>query len=91
MAIRIKKVIRTDQWIVFIFVWKLFKRVKLRDNINVIEYNRIITRKIMFWLSLLKNLQVSKLYIIFGAILRLLKVPTVPQYWAKLTGIGYKE
>ena len=42
-------------------------------------------------LSLRKNLQVSKLYIIFGAILQSLKDPTVPQYWAKLTGIGYKE
>ena len=91
MTIRIKKVIRTDQWIVFIFVWKLFKRVELRDKINVIEHNRVITRKIMFQLSLWKNLQVSKLQIIFGAILRLLKVPTVPRYWAKLTGIGYKE
>ena len=45
MTIRIKKVIRTDQWIVFIFVWKLFKRVELRDKINVIERNRVITRK----------------------------------------------
>ena len=45
----------------------------------------------MFWLSLRKNLQVSKLYIILGALLRLLKDPTVPQYWAKLIGIGYKE
>ena len=43
--ISIKKVIRTDQWIVFIFVWKLFKRVELRDKINVIERNRVITRK----------------------------------------------
>ena len=85
MTIRIKKVIRTDQWIVFIFVWKLFKRVELKDKINVIEHNRVITRKIMFRLSLRKNLQVSKLYIIFGAILRLLKAPTVPSYWAKLT------
>ena len=91
MTIRIKKVIRTDQWIVFIFVWKLFKRVELKDKINVIEHNRVITRKIMFRLSLRKNLQVSKLYIIFGAILRLLKDPTVPRYWQKLTGIGYKE
>ena len=61
MMTRIKKVIRTDQWIVFIFVWKLFKRVELRDKINVIEHNRVITRKIMFRLSLRKNLQVSKL------------------------------
>ena len=91
MTIRIKKVIRADQWIVFIFVWKLFKRVELRDKINVIERNRVITRKIMFWLSLWKNLQVSKLYIIFGAILQLLKFPTVPQYWAKLISISYKE
>ena len=53
-------------------------RVELRDEINVIEHNRVITRKIMFRLSLRKNLQVSKLYIIFGAILRLLKDPTVP-------------
>ena len=91
MTIRIKKVIRTDQWIVFIFVWKLFKRVELRDKINVVEHNRVITRKIMFRLSLRKNLQVSKLYLIFGAVLRLLKVPTVPRYWSKLTVIGYRE
>ena len=91
MMIRIKNVIRKDQWIVFTFAWKLFKRVELRDKVNVIEHNRIITRKIMFRLSLWKRLQVSKLRIIFGAILRLLKVPTVPRYWAKLTGIGYKE
>ena len=45
----------------------------------------------MFQLSSRKKLQVSKLYIIFGAILKLLKDPTVPRYWAKLTGIGYKE
>ena len=37
MTIRIKKVIRTDQRIVFIFVWKLFKRVELKGKINVIE------------------------------------------------------
>ena len=91
MTIRIKKVIRTDQWIVFIFVWKLFKRVELRDKINVIEHNRVITRKVMFRLSSRKNLQVSKLYVIFGTILRLLKDPTVLRYWAKLTGIGCKK
>ena len=91
MTIKIKKVIRTDQWIVFIFVWGLFKRVELRDKINVTEHNRVITRRIMFRLSLWKNLQVSKLYIIFGAIIRLLKDPTVLRCWAKLTGIGYKE
>ena len=91
MMIRIKNVIRKDQWIVFTFVWKLFKRVELRGKINVIEHNSVIRRKIMFRLSLWKRLQVSKLRIIFGAILRLLKVPTVPRYWAKLTGIGYKE
>ena len=91
MTIRIKKVIRTDQWIVFIFVWKLFKRVELRDKINVIEHNRVITRKVMFRLSSRKNLQVSKLYVIFGTILRLLKDPTVPRYWAKLTGIVMKN
>ena len=46
----------------------------------------------MLRLSLPKNLQVSKMYIIFGSILRLLKkVPTVPQYWATLTGTGYKD
>ena len=61
MMIRIKKVIRTDQWIVSIFVWKLFKRVELRDKTNVIEHNRVIIRKIMFRLSLRENLQVSKL------------------------------
>ena len=91
MTIRIKNDIRTDQWIVFIFLWKLFKRVELRDKINVTEHNKVIARKIMFQLMLRKNLQVSKLYIIFSAILRLLKVPAVPQYWAKLTGIGYKD
>ena len=61
MTIRIKKVIRADQWIVFIFVWKLFKRVELKEKINAIEHNRVITKKIMFQLSLRKNLQVSKL------------------------------
>ena len=61
MTIRIKKVIRTDQWIVFIFEWKLFKRLELKDKINVIEPNRVIARKIIFPLSLQKNLQVSKL------------------------------
>ena len=91
MMIRIKKVIRTDQWIVSIFAWKLFKRVELRDKTNVIEHIRVIIRKIMFRLSLRKYLQISKMYIIFGAILRLLKVPAVPRYWAELTGIGYKE
>ena len=45
----------------------------------------------MFRLSLRENLQVSKLHIIFGATLRLLKDPAVPQFWAKLTDIGYKE
>ena len=59
MTIRIKKVIRTDQWIVFIFVWKLFKRVELRDKINVIEHSRVITRKILFQLSLRKNLDLA--------------------------------
>ena len=44
MTIRIKKVIRTDQLIVFIFVWKLFKRVELRDKINVIEHDRVIIK-----------------------------------------------
>ena len=91
MMIRIKKVIRTDQWIVSIFVWKLFKRLELRDKTNVIEHIRVIIRKIMFRLSLRKYLQISKMYIIFGTILRLLKVPAVPRYWAELTGIGYKE
>ena len=59
MTIRIKKVIRTDQWIVFIFVWKLFKRVELRDKINVTEHSRVITRKILFQLSLRKNLDLA--------------------------------
>ena len=58
MTIRIKNDIRTDQWIVFIFVWKLFKRVELRDKINVTEHNKVIARKIMFPLMLRKNLQV---------------------------------
>ena len=59
-----------NRTIVFILVWKLFnfKRVELRDKINVIEHNKVITRKVMFHLSLWKNLQVSKLYIILGAI-----------------------
>ena len=61
MAIRIKKVIRTDQWIVFNFKWKPFKRVELKGKINVIEHNRVIARKIMFRLNLRKILQVSKL------------------------------
>ena len=34
MTIRIKKVIRTDQWIVFIFIWKLFNRVELRTTVK---------------------------------------------------------
>ena len=91
MTIRIEKIIRTGQWIVFMFVWKLFKRVEIRDKINVIEHNRFIARKVLFRLSLRKNLHASKLCIIFGVILRLLKVPTVPRYWANLTGISYKE
>ena len=90
MTITIKKVIRTDQWIVFIFVWKLFKRVELKDKINVIEHNRVITRKIMFRLSLRKNVQVIAI-LFFCAILQLLKVLTVTRYCAKLNGIGYKE
>ena len=61
MAIRIKKVIRTDQWIVFNFKWKPFKRVELKDKINVMEHNRVTARKIMFRLNLRKILQVSKL------------------------------
>ena len=77
MTIRIKKVIRTDQEIIFIFVSKLFKRAELTDKINVNEHNRVTARKILFRLSLLKNLQCSKLYVIFGVILRLLKAPTV--------------
>ena len=59
MTIRIKKVIRTDQWTVFIFVWKLFKRVELGDKVNVIEHSRVITRKILFQLSLRKNLDLA--------------------------------
>ena len=86
MTIRIKKVIRTvrtDQYLIFIFVWKLFKRAELNDKINVIEHNRATTREIMFRLSLRKNVQVIKLYVIFGTILRLLKDPAIPRYWAK--------
>ena len=45
MTIKMKKVIKADQWIVFIFVWKLLKRAELRDKINVIEHNRVITKK----------------------------------------------
>ena len=48
MTIGIKKAIRTDQWIVFIFVWKLFKRVELTDKINVIEQSRVITKNQYF-------------------------------------------
>ena len=59
MTIRIKKVIRTDQWTVFIFVWKLFKRVELGDKVNVIEHSRVVTRKILFQLSLRKNLDLA--------------------------------
>ena len=55
MKIRIKKVVRTEQEIVFILAWKLLQRVELRDKINVIEHNRLITRKIMFPLSLRKT------------------------------------
>ena len=65
MTIRIKNVIRTDQLIVFIFVWKL--RAEIREKIHVFEHSRFITREIVFR----KNLKVSKLYIIFGGILRL--------------------
>ena len=28
-----------------IFVWKLFKKAELRDKINVIEHNRVTTKK----------------------------------------------
>ena len=76
---------------VFIFVWKFFKRTELREKINAIEQNRVIQRKIMFGLSVRKNLLVSKLYIIFGGTLQFLKYHTVPKYWTKLTGIDYKE
>ena len=65
MTIRIKKVIRTDQLVNFIFVWKLFKRLELKGKINVIEHNRVIARKIMFHLSLWKNLLVNcKLFLV---------------------------
>ena len=37
------------------------QRLELKDKINVIEPNRVIARKIIFPLSLQKNLQVSKL------------------------------
>ena len=56
MTIRIKKVIRTDQWIVVNFLWKVFKRVELKEKINVIEHNRVITRKIRFRLSFSEKL-----------------------------------
>ena len=45
----------------------------------------------MLRLSLRKKLQVSKLYIIFGATLQLSKDLIVSQYWAKLAGISYEE
>ena len=69
----------------------MFKRAELSEKINVIELNGVTTRIIMFRLNLPKNLQVRKLYIIFGAILPLLKDLTVPRYWAKLTGIERNE
>ena len=50
-----QKVIRTEQEIVFILARKLLQRVELRDKINVTEHNRLITRKIMFPLSLRKT------------------------------------
>ena len=45
MKIRIKNVFRTEQSIFFIFVRKLIKRTELSD---VIEHNRVTTRKITF-------------------------------------------
>ena len=91
MMNKIKNIIRTDQQMVFIFLSKLLRRAELRDKNNAIEHNRVTTRKIMFRLSLRKSLHVTKLRNIFGAILGLLKDPTVPRYWAKLTSIGCKE
>ena len=45
MTIRIKKVIRTDQWIVSIFVWKLFKRVQLRDKLMLLNAIGLLQEK----------------------------------------------
>ena len=36
---------RIEQWIVLIFVWKLFKTVELKEKINVIEHNRLLEEK----------------------------------------------
>ena len=33
---------------IFIFVWKLLNRAELSDKINVIEHDKLTTRKIMF-------------------------------------------
>ena len=72
-----QKVIRKDQQIVFIFVWKLFKRTELREKINVIE-NPGYYKKNNVSVKFAENLHVSKLYIIFGAVLPLLKDPLFP-------------
>lgn len=46
---------------IFIFVYKFFKKTELSDKINFIEHNRVTTgRTIMLALDLQKNLQVSK-------------------------------
>ena len=52
---------------------------------------KLLQEKPCFKISQRKNLQFSKLYVIFGAILQLSKFPTVSQNQARLTGIGYKE
>ena len=45
--IRIKKVFRTDQQIMFIFVKTFFKKAELHDKINFIEHIRDTTRRII--------------------------------------------
>ena len=75
--IRIKKVTRTDQQIVFVFVWKFLR--EQNSDTKLIFLNTIgLPQKKMFLLSLQKNLQVSKLYNRSGAILCLLKDPLFP-------------
>ena len=61
-----------------IFLYGDCLRPEPRDKINFIERNRVTRRKTMFRLSLLENMQISELYNIFGAILRISKDATVP-------------
>ena len=45
MTITIKKVIRTGQWIVFIFVWKRFKRVELKEKLMLLNTIGLLQEK----------------------------------------------